>query len=116
MATLPNQNNNKGRIQPMRKIFNKNAIQTKPHYKNDSNQELYELLHTNVTYEKEKEKGDTYLGETWHGRCDTYETSWRCHISKIMTSKICFMHYITINYLPLILNNSIQVKECTNIS
>ena len=44
MATMPDQNNNKGRIQPYRKKFNKNAIQIKPYYKNDSNQELYKLL------------------------------------------------------------------------
>ena len=56
MATLPNQNNNKGRIQPNRKKFNKNAIQTTPYYKDDTNLELYELLHTNATYEKEKGK------------------------------------------------------------
>ena len=31
MATLPNQNNNKGRIQPNGKKFNKNAIQMKPY-------------------------------------------------------------------------------------
>ena len=41
---MPNQNNNKDRIQPNRKKFNKSAIQIKPYYKNDSNQELYKLL------------------------------------------------------------------------
>ena len=41
---MPNQNINKGRIQPNGKKFNKNAIQKKPYYKNDSNQELYKLL------------------------------------------------------------------------
>ena len=41
---MPNQNNNKGRIQPNAKKFNKNAIQIKPYYKDDSNQELHKLL------------------------------------------------------------------------
>ena len=44
MATIANQNNNKGRIQPNGKKFNKISIQIKPYYKNDSNQELYKLL------------------------------------------------------------------------
>ena len=44
MATLPDQSNNKGRIPPNGKKFNKNAIQMKPYYKDDSSQELYKLL------------------------------------------------------------------------
>ena len=54
MATRPNQNNNKGRIQPIGKKISKNTIQTKLHYKKDSNKELYELLHINVTSVKRK--------------------------------------------------------------
>ena len=36
MATRPNQNNNKGRIQPDRKRNSKNAIQMRLYNKNDS--------------------------------------------------------------------------------
>ena len=43
MATMPDQNNNKDRFHPNGKRF-KNAIQITPYYKNDSNQELHELL------------------------------------------------------------------------
>ena len=63
MATLPNQNNNKGRIQPNGKKFNENIIQMRLYYKNDSSNKLYELFHINITYKEEK--GDTYLEGIW---------------------------------------------------
>ena len=62
MATLPNQNNNKGRIQPNRKKNSENTIQMKLYNKSNSSNKLYELFHISVTYVKEK--GDTYLEET----------------------------------------------------
>ena len=68
MATRPTQNNNKGSIQPNRKKNIKNAIQMKISYKHDSNRELYELSHINVTYVKEKET------PTWKKHSTVYAT------------------------------------------
>ena len=77
MATRPNQNNNKGRIQANGKKYSEKAIQMKL-YKNDSYKELCELFHINVIYLKENR--DTYLRET---QCSNMlqETSQRHHIS-----------------------------------
>ena len=56
MAAMPDQNSNKGRFQPNGKKFNKNAIQITPYYKNDSNQEFYELLPaSNAKFHERKE-------------------------------------------------------------
>ena len=68
MATRPGWNNNKGRIPPNGMKFNKNAIEMKPSYRNDSYRELYELLNTNITYKEGK--GNTYLEEAQCSICN----------------------------------------------
>ena len=55
MATRSNQNNNKGKIQPNGKVYNKNCIQMNLSYRNN-NAELYKLFHISVTCQREKER------------------------------------------------------------
>ena len=98
MATRPNQNNNKGRIQSIGKKTGENTIQMKLYYKNDSNEELYELFHINVTYLKRKR--DTYLRETQCGICNRKSVRDIIYPTK-MTTKIYLQHYIVVNYPPL---------------
>ena len=114
MATRPNENNNKGRIQPNGKKNSENAIHMKRYSKNDSANKLCEVFHINVTYLKET---DTYLRETQHSICDR-KTSQRCHISnkhdhQNLFLALPFFNMKAIDYPPPVLHNFnyIQVKE-----